>query len=279
LRHSHLKIALTTLLIASLACSIGNDREATAQALSAALDQTATAAAVNAPDPAALLQTAEAEATAQSASSAATQAAQTGELAAGQAATASFIAPMINDLPTYGVDPSVGTPGWMHPPVTLDITGYMQYDYATQFAGTVARDFAVSSDITWNTKTGLSGCGFAFRADDAGNQYLAIATRGADGHVVFVTMANNKVKADKDFYAAVPIDPSNDATNRFTVVGRGSQFAMYINGVRVGEADGNAKTGDAVGINYERGFVALVGLSESGRTICAFNNTWLWLIN
>jgi hypothetical protein len=29
---------------------------------------------------------------------------------------------------------------------------------------------------------------------------------------------------------------------------------------------------------FERGFVAMVVLSESGRSVCEFNNTWLWLI-
>jgi hypothetical protein len=29
---------------------------------------------------------------------------------------------------------------------------------------------------------------------------------------------------------------------------------------------------------FERGFVAMVVLSESGRSVCTFENTWLWLI-
>ncbi len=29
---------------------------------------------------------------------------------------------------------------------------------------------------------------------------------------------------------------------------------------------------------FERGFVALVAISESGHTVCRFDNTWLWLI-
>ncbi|MCH7687990.1 MAG: tetratricopeptide repeat protein, partial [Planctomycetes bacterium] len=30
---------------------------------------------------------------------------------------------------------------------------------------------------------------------------------------------------------------------------------------------------------FERGFIAMVALSESGRTICQFDNTWLWLLD
>jgi hypothetical protein len=39
------------------------------------------------------------------------------------------------------------------------------------------------------------------------------------------------------------------------------------------EAYKNANT------EYERGFIAMVALSESGRTFCQFDNAWLWLIN
>ena len=57
--------------------------------------------------------------------------------------------------------------------------------------GTIARDFVVSGDITWNTTTGLSGCGWVLRSDgneDAFNQYLTIATRGGNGRVIFAPM-------------------------------------------------------------------------------------------
>lgn len=266
------------LLAASLACSIsGSNTAATAEAMSRALAETATAAAaninLNAP-----AETAQAQATALGETAGATQTALAAESSAAQSATATAIAPMVNDLPTYGINSSQGQPGWVHPPVALDINGFRQYKYATEFASTVVRDFVVSADITWNTFTGLSGCGFALRADGKGNQYLAIATRGANGHVIFTVMAGNDVKGYKDFYAA-PINPANDATNRFTVVGRGSEFTMYVNGVKSGFVDTNAKTGSFVGFKYERGFVALVGLSESGRTVCEFNNAWLWLLN
>jgi hypothetical protein len=30
---------------------------------------------------------------------------------------------------------------------------------------------------------------------------------------------------------------------------------------------------------FERGFIAMVALSESGRTLCQFDNAWLWLID
>ncbi len=273
----HALIALVTLLIAVLACGGPSPQAATAQAMSEALNATQTALASSV-RPENAVETAEAQATAVAQSAAATGAVAAATQAVEQAATASAIAPMVNELPQYGIDPAQGRPGWVHPPVTIDLTGYQQYDYATEFAGTVARSFVAAADITWNTFTGLSGCGFAFRADDKGNQYLLIATRGGNGHVVFVTMADNEVIDHKDFYA-LPLDINNDATNHLAVVGQGTLFTFYTNGVQAGQVETNTKTGPTTNIRYDAGFVALVALSESGRTVCKFDRGWLWLIN
>ena len=61
----------------------------------------------------------------------------------------------------------------------------------------------------------------------------------------------------------------NDTTNRLAVVGSGPTISVYTNGVQIGSFDASA---------YEKGFVAMVALSESGRTVCEFDNTWLWVI-
>jgi hypothetical protein len=283
-------------------------------------------------NPNAPIETAQAEATARSQALNATQAAQALISEEARAATATAFAPYIADLPKYGVDPSQGRPGWIHPPVTLEVDGYMSYDYVNNFLATVAQDFVVSSDITWNTQYGTSGCGFVLRSDgnkNALSQYLTIATRGASGHVLFGTMSEGKLVSGRDIYA-YGIDPNfnweNNATNRLTVVGRGSTFSIYSNDTLIGEIDPGApvrlpgippvpqqpaNVGDLDAMNlyrrqlaeqqavatqitsdyqarqreaagaekyFERGFVAMVVLSESGRSECTFENTWLWLI-
>jgi len=158
-------------------------------------------------------------------------------------ATSTAFDPYRAELTRYGVDSQRGRPGWIHPLVTLDINGKYQYDYANQFLGTVAADFVVSADITWNTQYGGSGCGFVVRSDgnkDALNQYLVIATRGSNGHVVFLTMSDGEVVTGQDFYA-YGLDPQfdwhNDTTNRLAVVGRGNNFTLYTNGTKLGEVD------------------------------------------
>lgn len=307
--------------------------QSTLDAISAYVRLTSTAVAAQQQNPNASIETAQAEATAQAQGVAGTQAAVGALSAEDQAATATAIAPILAELPKYGVDPAAGRVGWIHPPVTLEVEGFMQYDYINYFISTIAADFVVSADITWDAIGSASGCGFVLRSDGneaALNQYLAIVTRVASGHVLFGTMAKGEVVTGQDIYA-YNIDPAfdwqNEATNRFTVVGRGNRFWIYTNGTLVGEIDPSAppflpplppepeapvdtsnaeamaayllkkaeheavveqiradfrarqqafKNADTV---FDRGFVAMVALSQSGRKgVCQFDNAWLWLM-
>jgi hypothetical protein len=326
-------VIISFLAIAVSACSGGaSNQEATAQALSESFSLTSTAAAADAFSANDNLATVQAQATQSSQDIAATQSAANQLSSEVQSATATAVAPLIAELPAYGVDPSDGYMAWIHPPVTLDIQGYLQYDYANYFIGTTATDFVISADITWDTSYGTSGCGFVLRSDgneDALNQYLAIATRGGNGRVIFSSMVEGEVENAIDHYAygKDPLfDWQNGTTNRITVVARGEIFSIYTNGTKVGEvaagkppvlvlplppvappegssndiqekyelelkeyddlvAQMTTRHQQNIAIYqpdtpyFERGFVALVALSESGRTICQFDNTWLWIMN
>lgn len=324
-------LAIHIFVLVSLlgACGLGagstdSAREATIEAISASVRETATVKAAAKLNPNAPIETAQAEATARSQALDVTQAAQSALNDEERAATATAFAPFVADLPKYGVDPSEGRPGWIHPPVTLEVDGYMSYDYVNNFIATVAQDFVVSSDITWSTQYGTSGCGFVLRSDgnkNALNQYMTIVTRGASGHVLFATMVDGDVVGGKDIYA-YGRDPNfqwgNNVTNRLTVVGRGNLFSIYSNDTLIGEIDPStpvslpaippvpkqpANVGDTNAMNlyrkqvaeqqavatqitadyrarqreaakadkiFERGFVAMVVLSESGRSVCTF---------
>jgi hypothetical protein len=263
------------LLALTVSCSGGGSQAATAEALAASINQTATAAAASEVDAGSALLTAEAEATARSLEAEATQAAQGAQDTASVEATAAAAAPILAELPTYGVDPSAGELRWIHPPVTLEVEGYLQTDSANIYLATVARDFVISADITWNTQTGLTGCGFVLRSDgneEAFNQYLAIATRGGNGSIAFIKQINGG-SFNSQLESLGGRDPAfnaqNDGTNRLTVVARGETFTIFTNGTQVQQFTAT---------EFDRGFVAMVALSESGRTVCEFNNAWLWLI-
>lgn len=247
-------------------------------------------------------------------------------------ATATAFEPFRAELPLFGVDPQQGRPGWIHPPLRLQLDGFHDYDYGNEFLATTAADFVISADITWDTQYGGSGCGFVIRSDGdkaALNQYLVIATRAASGHVLFGVMAEGELVNGRDLYA-YGLDPAfdwqNGATNQLTVVGRGSQFDIYTNGTLIGsvnpndplpqprlpdppikpadlqdlaantryaqelaeyeavtakvKADFQARLNAAQNaeVNFERGFMAMAALSQSGTVDCQFDNAWLWLI-
>lgn len=325
-------LVLAALLTAQLACGIslgdGEDQPATVQALASSVAATATARTFSEISPQEALRTSQAKATEAGVNAAGTSTAQAQVSAAERAATATAFAPYVAELPNYGVDPNNGRPGWIHPPVELVLEGHMQNDAQNYFIFTIAEDFVVSADITWNTRFGTAGCGFVIRSNgdqEAPDQYMVLATRAALGHVAFLTLADGEIANLQDLYPA-SVDPNfdwhNDTTNQLTVVGRDKIMEVYTNGVKIGEFDVTSRPPPPVipappatpsaeqesayqateeayqeevdqikaeyqrrlrvfqetDTFYERGIVALLALSESGRTVCRFENAWMWLI-
>ena len=102
---------------------------------------------------------------------------------------------------------------------------------------------------------------------------MVIASRGGNGTVFFITQTNGSFFRQQNIPAG-RVDPAfewqNNTTNRIAVVARGDTFTLYTNGTRIGEVTDST---------YNRGFVAMVALSESGRTVCEFDNAWLWSLD
>jgi hypothetical protein len=240
---------LTLLIIFAVAvsaCGAGNDdvaRQGTLEAISASVRETATSQAAFQQNPNAAIETAHALATAQEQSIVATLAAGSVLSDEARAATASAEAPILAELPKYDVDPSAGRVGWIHPPETLEVEGFMQYDYVNYFLATLASDFVISADITWDAIGSESSCGFVMRSDgkeNAMNTYLATISRVASGHFLFLTIAEGEIVTGQVMYAGgrdPAFDWQNGATNRLTVVGRGDRFWIYTNGTLIGEVD------------------------------------------
>jgi hypothetical protein len=326
-----------SLLAAILACNFSapesnTSRSATQEALGTSVAQTATATAnVAAATPE--VQQVQSTATQVALSIESTQVVQATGAAIDLSATQAVLSPILGELPLYGVDPQQGHLGWIQPPLRLEIDQYRGSKFDNKFPTVIAKDFVLSSDITWDTEYGGSGCGYVFRADGnqaKPNQYMVVATRLANGHVFFAVMAQGELIVGKDFYAN-GLDPkfnaSNGATNHLTVVGRGTTFSIYSNGTKLGDADPNAplpalklpdpparpfnnpdpnalaayqralaeynqqvrqlkaeysrrlKLWKEADKDFESGFTSLGVVADSGRTICEFNNAWLWLMD
>ena len=221
-------------------------KQSTLDAISASVRLTSTAKAAFDENPNASIETAQAQATAQAESVAATQGAQAALSVEDQAATATAIAPILAELPKYDVDPNAGQVAWIHPPVSLEVEGFMNFDYVNYFISNLATDFVISADITWDAIGSESSCGFVMRSngnDDAMDTYLATISRVASGHFIFLTVAKGEVVTGQDIYADgrdPAFDWQNQATNRLTVVGRGNHFWIYTNGTLIGDVDPSA---------------------------------------
>ena len=216
--------------------------DATSTALSLAIAGTATAEKANASDEGGLA-TAQAEATQQNQEISATQTAQLAGRDETKLATATIAAPIIAELPTYGLDASSGKVGWIHDPLTLEVSGYQQSTYGNDFMNVTAKNFVLATDLTWDTQYGDSGCGFMFRSN--GDQqkpdgYMLIATRFANGRIIFTAFADGELANLRHFYPK-EIDRSfewqNGTTNRIAIVARDNLIEVYTNGLKIGEID------------------------------------------
>ena len=244
-----LTFSLIMLLLAALACALPGSDPTEASGpddLELSIAQTATArAADSGGDDNDTVGTAQAAATEAALALGLTQTAQADLNAQEEAATAAVFAPILAELPKFGVDPEKGRPAWLHPPLTIDVEGYMEFDYKNNYIGTVAEDFVMSADITWNTRYGTNGCGFILRTngdEDDLDAYLMVATRFGNLRVLFGTIAEGDIVNGKDFYA-YGLDPlfdwRNDTTNRMTVVARGPILTVYTNDTMIAEFNVN----------------------------------------
>ena len=215
---------------------------ATLSAMRQAIAGSATAEAADAAG-AGDLATAETKATQQSQDISATQTAQLADRDETQLATATVAAPVIAELPKYGLDASSGRVGWIHDPLTLEVSGYQQMTFGNDYMNITARDFVLVADVTWNTQYGDSGCGFMFRSNGDQQQpdgYMLVASRFANGRVAFMALADGEFANLRHYYPK-EVDRSfewqNDTTNRIAIVARGNILEVYTNFLKIAEID------------------------------------------
>lgn len=210
--------------------------------ISQAIAGTATAEKANASS-AGDLATAQAEAIQQSQEISVTQTAQLADRDVTKLATATVAAPIIAELPTYGLDASGGKVGWIHDPLTLEVSGYPQMAYGNDYMNVTAKNFVLAADLTWDTQYGDSGCGFMFRSNgdkQKPDQYMLVATRFANGRVVFMALADGELANLRRFYpkeADRSFQWQNGTTNRIAIVARDNLIEIYTNLVKIGEID------------------------------------------
>ena len=239
-------LALSLLTVILFAASCGSRKmdpmSMTLTPMSASIAGTATARSSSAGSSDDLA-TAIANATTQAREIYATQTARASLNEPARLATMTAQAPVMAELPRYGIDPGDGYVAWMHNPVTIELKGYQQNGYANDYQNITAADFVMAADITWHSGTSLYLCCFMFRSDgntNKPNQYVVAITRTASGYMAFLAMQDGKIANFQTYYPKSE-DKSfswfEDATNRLAVVARGNLLDMYTNGVLIAHFD------------------------------------------
>ncbi len=137
-------------------------------------------------------------------------------------------------------------------------------------------DFILKTDVTWDSKTGLAGCGLFFHTEQdykEGERFVFNTLRlsGYPGwdvefhkqdQIVDVltgeTQVSNKIKIE------------SGSTNTYILMVKGSTITLYANNYRIGGVEGTQR---------DSGYFAYFAWQESGQTTCTFSNTWVWEMN
>lgn len=137
--------------------------------------------------------------------------------------------------------------------------------------GSVA-DFALSIDVNWETKTGISGCGIVFRAEDdldRGQQIRVFTTRLSGAPYWSIDLYKYgewQALLFEDFNTS--IKDGQGSTNHYLIVAQGLNVIVYANGTRIG-----ATTLPAA---RTTGGFAYFTWQDSGISTCTFSNAVVW---
>ena len=190
--------------------------------------------------------------------------------------TAAPVVAMIEaELKQYDLSTSDGYLGWMNDSATVRVDSYMEDKRQTTHPDLRVADFVFHTDLTWETSTGLAGCGLVLRSEadlDRGKQYRVYFMRILNlplwdieyyKHGAFQRNVTGEVLSDG------AINTEQGSTNTITVVAQGNKLAVYVNGDRLG-----VFTDKALG----EGILGYMAFQESGETTCTFTNSWLWVL-
>jgi len=191
-------------------------------------------------------------------------------------ATATAAIAQINEeLKEYGLTTDGGYLGWMQDSMTIKVDTYMEQKQQTNYPDMNIADFVLQADMTWETSTGLAGCGFVFRSEsnlDRGKQYRVYIVRLQNlplWGLAYFNHGEGTPLTDEIFTSTSALDTSQGSTNRITIIALGNKLSVYANGDQLGPFNHDKAS---------QGIVAYMAFQESGKTTCTFTDSWLWVL-
>ncbi|HMN59462.1 MAG TPA: hypothetical protein PJ988_03820 [Anaerolinea sp.] len=179
------------------------------------------------------------------------------------------------DLTSYGYTLADGRLIWTYEdPIDVTVKEYNMSIYQKLDAPKTG-NFILQTKITWNTSSGLAGCGIYFRQeaekeDGAANQFVLNRLLNAPGWYISFYDLGQWQRNLTEYVYSNSIDDRNDATNIVALVVNGRNISPYINGKKQRLVED---------ITLKDGLFALSASQESGVSTCTFSDTWIWAID
>jgi hypothetical protein len=177
------------------------------------------------------------------------------------------------EMDKVGLNASDGHIEWLNPdPYTLKVSSYGE-SQVTRFGEKILKDFVLHTEITWNSTSGLAGCGVIFHADDDfqnGGQYDFVLMRlqfQPRWDIEYWKFGRWQTTLTGSLLPSNVINDEPLSTNKVTLVVKGDEFIPYVNGEKL-----QVVTSD----KQPEGYLAFHAWQESGESSCQFSNSWLW---
>lgn len=137
-------------------------------------------------------------------------------------------------------------------------------------------NFILKSEVTW-TASGLVFCGAIFRSEPdiaRGKQYqfLYLRLSGAPAWAIEFRNFGRPQNSPSGVKFSDALDLDNGATNQFMLIANDNEFTLFINNTRQGRFFDNSS-------QRSEGMFAFIGLQDSGKGSCEFNNSWVWSLD
>lgn len=204
------------------------------------------------------------------------------DLAATQAAratatTEALIAGINSQLGEFNLSTDQGRYGGQGNLIKLTVSSYMEADFAEPYPDLQVSDFVLHTKLTWHTSSGLAGCGILFRADPLEPwsqrptlyELMLVRLQNAPGWWL-IRYEEGKFKRELVDKSSAYINDEQDSVNDLILVVRGDTYTLYANGKKIGQGVDSA---------LARGALAFQAYQESGKTVCTFSETWLWILD
>ncbi|NIM93865.1 MAG: DUF1080 domain-containing protein [Anaerolineales bacterium] len=177
-------------------------------------------------------------------------------------------------LSEIGLNVFEGQLGWFNvEPIVIIEDGYNIMFTHDPGIGQSFSNFALKADVTWESTSGLAGCGVIFRSEDDldNGEQLQFNTMRLSGYPAWDVEIWNygewQGTLTGEIKASSAIKLENGATNEYLLIVDGVTTSIYANGRRIGAVT-TAKR--------QNGKIAFFTWQESGKTTCTFDNIWVW---